>query len=68
MIRYVITFPPNGEITQRTVAEFQDRLRECINDHQYRDVVLANGATMVDLAPRRAKTAAIVRRARALHR
>lgn len=68
MIRYVVTFPPSVPITPQIAARVKEQLREAVTRREYTDIVMADGAMLVDLAPDRRRTAALVRRARALHR
>jgi len=63
VIRYVLSFPPNANITQQQFQHFREILKEAADAKEYRDICLSNGVKITDM--RGKPVAALIRRARA---
>jgi hypothetical protein len=68
MIRYVISFPVDARITPEFMQHFSERLKEAVNDREWRDIVMSSGGTITDMRHNRPHVPALIRRARALAR
>jgi len=63
MIRYVISFPAEAKIRADQMHYFAEMLKECANAREWRDIILNEGATIIDMR-RQKPVSSLVRRAR----
>jgi tripartite-type tricarboxylate transporter receptor subunit TctC len=65
VIRYVISFPVEANIRAEFVQKLAAKLKEAVDDREWRDIVLNQGGTITDMRHNRPHVTALVRRARA---
>jgi len=64
MIRYVISFPAGSNIRPEQMHYLAEKINECADASEWRDIVLNEGATITDMR-RQGPVSSLVRRARA---
>jgi hypothetical protein len=57
MLRYVITFP--GKLSMEEFVQIREQLHSAVTDWRWRDLVLVNGGTIVDLRRGRMPSVAV---------
>lgn len=64
MIRYMLKFPVEANVTQERVSDFMAMLKAAADNRAYRDICTSHGVTIVDMRRKGDVNAAFLAKAR----